>query len=203
MSPETPVKDTTEPDNVNVGLIATVTIVGALLVVSISAALTALVRAEAATQGEAVGAYANLGAISRLKDEQRKELESPAGWIDRAKGLVSLPIDQAEDIVTAEIRKNPALATPSPPEKPDAGAETPPATSAQVEEQGAEPGATGEAPGLEQKEPTGQTAPPGETAPAGKQGSPGGEPAPAKGATPEPTPTAPGSPEPAPTPAEQ
>ena len=44
-------KETTEPDDVNVGLIATIAIVGALLVVAIAAALTALVRSESATFG--------------------------------------------------------------------------------------------------------------------------------------------------------
>ena len=181
MSPESPVKDTTEPDNVNVGLIATVTIVGALLVISIAAALTALVRAEAATQGDAVGAYANLGAISRLKDEQRKQLSSPPGWVDRAKGLVSLPIDHAEEIVTAEIRKNPALATPYPPEKPDAGREqsAAPPSSAEPEQTG-ELGAPGETPGVEQKEPAGKQ-PSGEASPTG-QTAPPNQPAPARGA---------------------
>ena len=48
MSAEAHNQETTEPDNTNVGLIATVTIVGALLVVSTAAALTALVRTESA-----------------------------------------------------------------------------------------------------------------------------------------------------------
>jgi len=108
-------QETTEPDNTNVGLIATVVVVGALLVVSTAAALTAMVRTESAVYGTEVGAYANLGAVKRLKAEQTTKLEASPGWSDKAKGLVSLPIDRAMGLVTAEISKNPSLATPEAP----------------------------------------------------------------------------------------
>src|SRR5260221_7473311 len=109
------VKETTEPDDLNVGLIATVAIVGALLVIAIAAALTALVRSESASFGTHIGAYANLGAVQRLKAEQRAKLEAPPAWVDRAKGRVALPIDRAMQLVEGEIQRNPYLATLSPP----------------------------------------------------------------------------------------
>ena len=107
--------ETTEPDNTNVGLIATVVVVGALLVVSTAAALTAMVRTESAVHGNEVGAYANLGTVKRLKAEQAAKLQASPGWSDKAKGLVSLPIDRAMGLVTAELAKNPNLATPEAP----------------------------------------------------------------------------------------
>jgi hypothetical protein len=137
-------KETTEPDNTNVGLIATVVVIGALLVISTAAALTAMVRTESSMYGTEVGAYANLGAVKRLKAEQTAKLEASPGWSDKAKGLVSLPIDRAMGVVTAELSKNPALATPEAP-----------AT--------AQPAASGEAaPG----EPAPSGAPPAQPAPA-------------------------------------
>lgn len=115
MSAPTETIETTEPDNTNVGLIATVTIVGALLVVATAASLTALVRTESAEYGNEVGAYANLGTVRRLKAEQAAKLETGPAWANKEKGLVSLPIDRAMGLVTGEISKNPYLATPEPP----------------------------------------------------------------------------------------
>jgi len=141
-------QETTEPDNTNVGLIATVTVVGALLVVSTAAALTALVRTESTQYGTEVGAYANLGTVKRLKAEQLAKLEATPAWSDKAKGLVSLPIERAMGLVTGEIAKNPNVATPEAPAtaapSPD-GSAAPGAQPEQVP--GAAPGgATGSAP---------------------------------------------------------
>jgi hypothetical protein len=117
-------KENTEPDNVNVGLVATVTVVGALLVIAIAAALTALVRSETARHGTEAGTFANLGAVERLRAEQQGKLHGAPAWSDRATGHVSVPIDRAMQLVASEIQKNPYLATPLPPKpkaEPDAG----------------------------------------------------------------------------------
>jgi hypothetical protein len=103
--------ETVEPDDIDVGLIATITIVGALLVVAIAAALTALVRSESTLYGLEAGTYANLGTVKRLKAEQRAKLESAVAWGDKAKGQVVIPIDRAMDIVTQDISKDPFSAT--------------------------------------------------------------------------------------------
>ena len=59
-----------------------------------------------------MGAFADLGAVSRLKADQRAKLEAaPATWVDRAKGLVSVPIDRAMALVTADIARDPNLAS--------------------------------------------------------------------------------------------
>jgi hypothetical protein len=146
MSAETN-KETTEPDNVNVGLIATITVVGALLVLSIALALTALVRTETATFSDHIGAYGNLGTVKRLKAEQKAKLESAATWVDKDKGLVALPIDRAKLSVISEVQKDPGKATaapagataaaPAPAPEATTAAATPP-----VEKGGKEPAAT-------------------------------------------------------------
>lgn len=142
---DTETTETTEPDNINVGLIATITIVGALLVVSIAAALTALVRTENARYSDEVGAYANLGEVGRLKQTQRDKLAEDPKWADRAKGLASIPIDRAMHLFVADLQRNPNLATPYKPDE-DAGAEK------------TEPTGSAEAPpGSATAEPTGQT----------------------------------------------
>jgi hypothetical protein len=110
----------TEPDNVNVGLVATVSVVGAILTLSIVLALTALVRSEAAAHSGAVGAHADLGTVARLKDGQRAKLSEGPRWVDKAKGAVALPIDQAMDLVQSEIRQNPARATKASAAEPEA-----------------------------------------------------------------------------------
>ena len=107
--------DTVEPDDVDVGLVATITIVGALLVVAIAMALTALVRTESTSYGLETGTYANLGAVKRLKAEQRAKLEGPVAWGDKAKGQVIVPIDRAMDIVAKQIEQDPFAATVAPP----------------------------------------------------------------------------------------
>jgi hypothetical protein len=108
-------KETTEPDDLNVGLIATITIVGALLVIAIAAALTALVRSESTAFGLETGAYADLGTVKRLKAEQKAKLEAPIAWADKAKGKVAVPIDRAMELVVNDIQRDPFAATVAPP----------------------------------------------------------------------------------------
>jgi hypothetical protein len=134
-------KDTVEPDDLNVGLISTVAVVGALLVLAIALTITALVRSETASYGDEIGAYANLGGVARVKAEQRAKLEAAPAWSDKSKGQVSLPIDRAMALVTAEIAKNPYLATISPPPPPVA-----PEPSAAPPAEGAPAGAAPAAP---------------------------------------------------------
>src|SRR6185312_17059864 len=104
-------KENTEPDNVNVGLIATITVVGALLVLSIALALTALVRAETSSFSDEIGAYGNLGTVKRLKAEQVAKLEAAPAWSDDKKTAVAVPIDRAMVTVLSEIQKDPGKAT--------------------------------------------------------------------------------------------
>jgi hypothetical protein len=127
-------KDTVEPDDLNVGLIATIAIVGALLVIAIAAALTALVRSESTSYGLETGTYADLGKVKRLKAEQRAKLEAPIGWADKAKGQVAVPIDRAMELVENDLQRDPFLATI-----------VPPPTAAPAGASGAAPAPSGEA----------------------------------------------------------
>jgi hypothetical protein len=104
-----------ESDNVNVGLIATIALVGAACVLAIALAMTALVRAQTRTFGDEIGAYADLGTVKRLKAEQKAKLEAPAAVVDKGKGSYSVPIDRAMNTVITEIQANPSLATMAPP----------------------------------------------------------------------------------------
>jgi hypothetical protein len=113
--------DGTEADKINTGALGTLVAVGLLAMLSITAAVTALVRhdieVEEATKDENANAV-----VSELKAKQRGALNGPAGYVDRGKGLVSLPIELAKGLVVGELERDPNSATPAPPPKPDAGA---------------------------------------------------------------------------------
>jgi len=113
--------DGTEADKINTGALGTLVAVGLLAMLSITAAVTALVRhdieVEEATKDENANAV-----VSALKTKQRGVLNGPAGYVDRGKGLVSLPIELAKGLVVGELERDPNSATPAPPPKLDAGA---------------------------------------------------------------------------------
>jgi mono/diheme cytochrome c family protein len=112
----------TESDNVNTGALATIVIVGALAMIGITTALTALVRTQAGDKQDQMDSTANLKAYQQMVASQRKELEEPPSWDDKAKGIVRIPIERAEQLVVTDLAKNPASASPAPP---DAGATSP------------------------------------------------------------------------------
>jgi len=105
----------TESDSVNTGALATIVIVGALAMVGITSALTALVRTQETDRRDRMDATANLQEYRQLVKSQDKELDEPPSWADKSKGIVRIPIKRAETLVLAEISKNPAAATPAPP----------------------------------------------------------------------------------------
>ena len=108
--------DGTQVDKVNAGALGTLVAVGLLAMLSITAAVTALVRHDIEVEESEKAADANQVVIA-LKDSQRGTLNSPAGYVDRGKGLVSLPIDLAKGLVVSELQKDPNSATPAPPLK--------------------------------------------------------------------------------------
>jgi hypothetical protein len=108
--------DGTQVDKVNAGALGTLVAVGLLAMLSITAAVTALVRHDIEVEESEKAADANQVVIT-LKDSQRGALNSPAGYLDRGKGLVSLPIDLAKGLVVSELQKDPNNATPAPPPK--------------------------------------------------------------------------------------
>ncbi len=110
----------TESDNVNTGALATIVVVGALAMIGITTALTALVRTQEGDKYDQMNSIANLKAYQMLVASQRKELEEPPSWDDKDQGIVRVPIERAEQLVVGEIQKNPSAASPVPP---DAGAD--------------------------------------------------------------------------------
>jgi hypothetical protein len=117
--------DGTEADKINTGALGTLVAVGLFAMLSITAAVTALVRHDLQVEEAAKDADANQVVVA-LKASQSAALNGPAGYVDRGKGLVSLPIDLAEGLVVAELGRDPNSATP--PAKVDASAA--PATGA-------------------------------------------------------------------------
>lgn len=109
----------TESDTPNTAALSTIIAVGALSMVAIVAAITALVRSTENAQRNKVNSTANLQIYRELVASQRAELTAPPTWVSRSKGLVSIPIDRAETQVIKNIRANPYAATPM---VPDAGA---------------------------------------------------------------------------------
>jgi len=134
--------DGTQVDKINAGALGTLVAVGLLAMVSITAAVTALVRHDIEIEESEKASDANQVVIS-LKDSQRGTLNSPAGYLDRGKGLVSLPIDLAKGLVVSELQKDPNSATPAPPAKAeaaaDAGATSAEASAKAEKEKAAEP----------------------------------------------------------------
>ncbi len=112
----------TEADKINTGALGTLVAVGLFAMISITAAVTALVRHDLDAEEAQKDANANQ-VVTDLKASQRGALNGPAGYVDRGKGTVSLPIDLAKGLVVSELEKDPNSATPPAPVKPDAGVE--------------------------------------------------------------------------------
>jgi len=106
----------TEADKVNTGALATILAVGALSMLGISAAVTALVRYEAEATTVAKGGTANLRGIQDLRKVQSKELVEPVRWTERSKGLVGMPLERAMQLVVDDLKRDPNTATPPPPD---------------------------------------------------------------------------------------
>jgi len=116
----------TEDDNVNSGALGTLLSVGAFSTLGIALVVTALVRSEMSEEAE----KKDVGADRPFKDlvaEQTAKLSSPAAYVDRGKGLVSLPIERAMELVVAGLKKDPNSATPPLPKdaKPEEAAPAP------------------------------------------------------------------------------
>lgn len=101
----------TEADKINTGALGTLVTVGLFAMLSITAAVTALVRHDIEAEEAIKDADANQ-VVTDLKAKQHEELSGPAKYISRSKGVVSLPIDVAKGLVVAELQRDPSSATP-------------------------------------------------------------------------------------------
>jgi peptidoglycan DL-endopeptidase CwlO len=103
----------TESDNVNSGALGTLVAVGTVAFAGIALVVTALVRAEMA-QELAVKEVSADRAYRDLVAEQTAKLNAPAAYVDRGRGVVSLPLDRAMELTVAGLSKDPNSATPPP-----------------------------------------------------------------------------------------
>jgi hypothetical protein len=104
----------TESDNVNSGALGTLVAVGTIAFFGIALVVTALVRAELREEV----AKKDEGADRPYRDmvaEQTAKLAAPAAYVDRGRGLVSLPIDRAMELTVSGLIKDPNSATPPAP----------------------------------------------------------------------------------------
>lgn len=105
-----------QEDLPNSGAIGTIGVVGALAMVAITWALTAVVRTELDQHEVAIGGYAAVKPVRDLVAAQQSELSAPASFADRGAGTVHVPIDRAKQLVLADLKRDPNRATaPSPP----------------------------------------------------------------------------------------
>jgi hypothetical protein len=187
----------TEADKVNDGALATLVAVGTLSMIGICAFVTALVRHEMSNETE----RKELGAgqeVQKVKEAQRAKLNAPPAWADRGKGLVSMPIERAKELVLTDLARDPNTATPPPPRPEDAGV-TPAAIVPDAGAENADAGAdtASDAGGGVQGSAVSEPAPGGPERPAEKKvaaaPTPAPAPAPAKPA-PAPAPAAPAAP---------
>ncbi len=104
----------TESDNVNSGALGTLLAVGTIATLGIALVVTALVRAELAEETD----KKEVGADRPYRDliaEQTAKMAAPAAYVDRGRGLVSLPIDRAMELTVSGLIKDPNSATPPAP----------------------------------------------------------------------------------------
>jgi hypothetical protein len=111
----------TESDNVNSGALGTVLAVGTVAFLGIALVVTALVRAE--TNEEVEKKEVSADRVYRdLIADQTAQLNAPAAYKDRGRGLVSLPIERAMELTVSGLVKDPNSATPPAPIGGSAGA---------------------------------------------------------------------------------
>jgi hypothetical protein len=100
-----------EPDVVNNGALAVILGIVALATLAIALVVTALVRDEVSGQS-ALRDVTQDRVFRDLRAAQLGKLESPAAWLDKGKGVVSLPIGRAMSLVLEEVRSNPEKLSP-------------------------------------------------------------------------------------------
>ncbi|HVY26257.1 MAG TPA: hypothetical protein VHB79_06875 [Polyangiaceae bacterium] len=104
----------TESDNVNSGALGTLLSVGAVATLGIALVVTALVRTEVAEEHDKKDVSADRPLLD-LVAEQKAKMNAPAAYVDRGRGLVSLPIERAMELVVGNLKKDPNSATPPAP----------------------------------------------------------------------------------------
>lgn len=100
-----------EPDVVNSGALAVMLGIVALATLAIALVVTALVRDEV-SDVMSVRDLSQDRVYRDLRAAQLGKLESPSSWLDKSKGVVSLPIGRAMSLMVEEVRANPEKLSP-------------------------------------------------------------------------------------------
>jgi hypothetical protein len=102
----------TQSDKTSTGVVATIVVVGAFSMVSISVLLTALVRSEEAEVDAVRPMYADLDTIAALDRQQADALHAAPHWVDQKSGKLGIPIERAKQLVIQDLRQDPSAASP-------------------------------------------------------------------------------------------
>lgn len=102
----------TQSDKTNTGVVATIVVVGAFAMISISALLTAMVRSAETDMDAVRPMHADLDTIAGLKQQQTAALHAAPHWVDKSAGKMGIPIEQAMKLVLADVRRDPSAASP-------------------------------------------------------------------------------------------
>src|SRR4051812_6667400 len=102
----------TQADKTNTSVVATIVVVGALAMISISALLTAMVRSEEAEVDAVRPTHADLDTIAALDKQQTDDLHAAPHWSDKEARRVAIPIESAMKLVLSELKKDPNQASP-------------------------------------------------------------------------------------------
>jgi hypothetical protein len=102
----------TEADKTNTAIIGTVVLVGAFMMITISALLALIVRTSEREIDERAPTHADLETVRGVKRAQRAKLAAAPGWADEQHLHANVPLDQAKALVLKEFRATPAAASP-------------------------------------------------------------------------------------------
>jgi hypothetical protein len=105
----------TQTDSTNTGVLWTIVLVGSFSMIAISAAVTAMVRAETNKVDRERPRFADLQTVVAVKKAQHDELTAPPAWVDKEKGSVKVPIALAKQLVLKALQADPKAASPAPP----------------------------------------------------------------------------------------
>jgi hypothetical protein len=105
----------TQSDDTNTGVVTTIVVVGAFAMISISAMVTAMVRAQHAEVDAERPTNADLDTVAALDKSQLGHLTAAPAWVGDKGGKVHIPIERAMSVVIDEYKKRPEAASPPPP----------------------------------------------------------------------------------------
>lgn len=102
---------TPPPTRYGASFVVTAVSVVALSMVLLLSLVEVLVQTATASERWRKGGPVAVQAIRDLTAAQRAELAEESQWVDRRAGILSIPIENAMDLVLEELARDPAAAT--------------------------------------------------------------------------------------------